>query len=184
MNRTAAVELLRMCLKRVFRHWCEAHLSLEAARAGGNQASCKLLVTRLHVGQSLTEPLSRCLYPGNDPELRWDFLRGKYKFCITILCPTNPKGEVDMRQLTIAAAAIAIAAMISIPASADYLGGGPRKQNGQCWKGSKGSEGFGYWMPCPQPASSRTAGRRGQPGQPGQPGIDGETRSGGAASSN
>jgi|HubBroStandDraft_2_1064218.scaffolds.fasta_scaffold196412_2 hypothetical protein len=89
-----------------------------------------------------------------------------------------------MRQLTIAAAAVAIAAMISVPASADYLGGGPRKQNGQCWKGSKGSEGFGYWMPCPQPASSRTAGRRGQPGQPGQPAIDGETRSGGAASSN
>jgi hypothetical protein len=37
-----------------------------------------------------------------------------------------------MRQLTIAAAAVAIAAMISVPASADYLGGGPRKQNGQC----------------------------------------------------
>jgi hypothetical protein len=89
-----------------------------------------------------------------------------------------------MRQVTIAAAAVAIAAMISaIPASADYLGGGPRKQNGQCWKGSKGSEGFGYWMPCPQPASSRTAVRRGQPGQPGQPGVDGEARSGGAAAS-
>ena len=44
-----------------------------------------------------------------------------------------------MRQLTIAAATVAIAAMISaVPASADYLGGGPRKQNGQCWKGSKG----------------------------------------------
>jgi hypothetical protein len=90
-----------------------------------------------------------------------------------------------MRQLTIAAAAIAIAAMVSAaPASADYLGGGPRKQNGQCWKGSKGSEGFGYWMACPQTASSRTVGRRGQPGHPGQPGIDGEARSGGAASSN
>jgi hypothetical protein len=90
-----------------------------------------------------------------------------------------------MRQLTIAAAAVAIAAMISAaPASADYLGGAPRKQNGQCWKGSKGSEGFGYWHPCPEPASNRTAGRRGKPGQPGEPALDGEARSGGAAASN
>jgi hypothetical protein len=82
-----------------------------------------------------------------------------------------------MRQFTIAAA-IAIVALISAaPASADYLGGGPRKQNGQCWKGSKGSEGFGHWHACPQPASARAR----RPGVPGQPGIDGETRSGGAS---
>jgi hypothetical protein len=82
-----------------------------------------------------------------------------------------------MRQLTIAAATIAIAAMISAaPASAEYLGGGPRKQNGQCWKGSKGSEGFGFWRACPQPAAAR--GRVRVPGQPDRP--DGEIRSGGS----
>jgi hypothetical protein len=82
-----------------------------------------------------------------------------------------------MREFTIAAATIAIAGLISAaPASAAQLGGGPRQQNGQCWKGSKGSEGFGYWRACPQPAAAR-GGRRGTPGQPG----DGDFRSGGSA---
>jgi hypothetical protein len=88
-----------------------------------------------------------------------------------------------MRNLTIAAAAVAIAGLISAtPASADYLGGGPRKQNGMCWKGSKGSEGFGFWRACPEKASANArAGRGRTPGQPGQPSIDSETRSGGSA---
>jgi hypothetical protein len=83
-----------------------------------------------------------------------------------------------MRQLTIAAATVAIAAMISAaPASAEYLGGAPRQQHGQCWKGSKGSEGFGYWRACPQPASARGP-KRINPvtGQP-----ESDTRSGGSA---
>jgi len=86
-----------------------------------------------------------------------------------------------MRQLTIVAAMVAITSLISaVPASAAQLGGGPRQQHGQCWKGSKGSEGFGYWRACPQPATAR-GGRRGTPGQPGQPGGDGDFRSGGSA---
>jgi hypothetical protein len=87
-----------------------------------------------------------------------------------------------MRQFTIAAATVAIAALISAaadPASADYLGGGPRKQNGQCWKGSKGSEGFGFWRACPQVQ----AGRKGQPGKPGEPGMDHDGRTGGGVAS-
>jgi hypothetical protein len=87
-----------------------------------------------------------------------------------------------MRNVTIAAAAIAMATLITATtASADYLGGAPRKNQatGLCWKGSKGSEGFGFWRACPQPATARNG--RGRPGQPGQPGIDGETRSGGSA---
>ena len=45
-----------------------------------------------------------------------------------------------MRQFTIAAATVAIAALISAaPALADHNGGGPIKQNGQCWKASRGS---------------------------------------------
>ena len=86
-----------------------------------------------------------------------------------------------MRNVTIAAAAIAMATLITATtASADYLGGAPRKNQatGLCWKGSKGSEGFGFWRACPQPA--RTAKGR-NPGRPGEPAIDSETRGGGAA---
>ena len=46
-----------------------------------------------------------------------------------------------MRQFTIVAATVAIAALISgAPASADHIQGGPIKQNGQCWQKQKGSE--------------------------------------------
>jgi hypothetical protein len=54
-----------------------------------------------------------------------------------------------MRQVTIAAATIAIAALISAaPASADRIQGGPVVQNGQCWKQQKHSEAgtWGYWQ--------------------------------------
>jgi hypothetical protein len=81
-----------------------------------------------------------------------------------------------MREFTIAAAIAIVAWISAAPASADYLGGGPRKQNGQCWKGSKGSEGFGHWRPCPQPASARAR-------RPGEPALDSDTRSGGGAAS-
>jgi hypothetical protein len=60
-----------------------------------------------------------------------------------------------MRQLTIAAT-VAIAALISAaPAMAENIGGGPIKQNGMCWKGSKMAERgtFGTWEACPQKAS-------------------------------
>ena len=44
-----------------------------------------------------------------------------------------------MRQFTIAAATVAIAALISAaPASAERISGGPIKQNGQCWKSHSG----------------------------------------------
>lgn len=63
-----------------------------------------------------------------------------------------------MRQLTIAAAAVAIAGLLSAaPALADHIGGGPIKQNGQCWKASKGSGSdgtFGHWQACSEKASS------------------------------
>jgi Spy/CpxP family protein refolding chaperone len=61
-----------------------------------------------------------------------------------------------MRQFTIAAATVAIAALISAaPASAER-DHGPLKQNGQCWQKQKGQEAgtWGYWAACPQPASA------------------------------
>jgi hypothetical protein len=65
-----------------------------------------------------------------------------------------------MRQFTIAAATIAIAALISAaPASAEHNGGGPIQQNGQCWKASKGSDQmFGHWRACGEKASLRGGG--------------------------
>ena len=90
-----------------------------------------------------------------------------------------------MRQLTIAASAVAIAALIAAsvaPASADYLGGAPRKRaDGMCWKGSRGSEGFGIWRACPQPAKlvngrDKNGRKRGEPGF-----IDPDSAGGGGA---
>jgi hypothetical protein len=62
-----------------------------------------------------------------------------------------------MRQFTIAAATVAIAALTATtPGLADHNGGGPIVQNGQCWKASKTSEqAFGYWRPCGEKASVR-----------------------------
>ena len=71
----------------------------------------------------------------------------------------NHQGEAPMRQFTIAAATIAIAALISAaPVSAENVLGGPIKQNGQCWQKQKGSEAgtFGYWQPCVEKANSPT----------------------------
>ena len=69
-----------------------------------------------------------------------------------------------MRQFTIAAATVAIAGLISAaPAWADHNGGGPIKQNGQCWKASKGSDQmFGSWRACGETASIRGGQARGQ----------------------
>jgi hypothetical protein len=55
-----------------------------------------------------------------------------------------------MRQFTIAAATVAIAAVFSAaPASAEAIFGGPLQQNGKCWHGEKHSSAseatWGYW---------------------------------------
>ena len=61
-------------------------------------------------------------------------------------------------RFTIAAAAVAVL-FAAVPASADHIMGGPIKQNGQCWKSSKMSDGgsFGSWGACAQGASNPTA---------------------------
>jgi hypothetical protein len=67
-----------------------------------------------------------------------------------------------MRQFTIAAATVAIAALISAaPASAERISGGPIKQNGQCWvnHGSSNEATWGVWTACPKPASGPTVQR-------------------------
>jgi hypothetical protein len=71
-----------------------------------------------------------------------------------------------MRQFTIAAATVAIAALISAtPVLADHNGGGPIRQNGQCWKASRGSDQmFGHWRACGEKASLRGGQGRGQAG--------------------
>jgi hypothetical protein len=69
-----------------------------------------------------------------------------------------------MRQFTIVAATMAIAALISAaPASAENIGGGPLQQNGKCWQSEKHSSpseaSWGYWTSCAEQASR--PGRRG-----------------------
>jgi len=68
-----------------------------------------------------------------------------------------------MRQFTIAAAAVAIAALFAVPASAEAIFGGPLQQNGKCWfseKHSSPSEAtWGYWGSCAEKAARK--GRRG-----------------------
>jgi hypothetical protein len=62
-----------------------------------------------------------------------------------------------MRQFTIVAATVAIAALISAaPASAERINGGPVQQNGQCWRGhgSSSEATWGFWQPCAQPAGT------------------------------
>jgi hypothetical protein len=58
-----------------------------------------------------------------------------------------------MRQITLAAATVAILALAA-PASAAIMGG-PIKQNGQCWRShSVGSDAaWGRWEACPAPAA-------------------------------
>ena len=72
-----------------------------------------------------------------------------------------------MRQFTLAAATVAIAALVAAaPASAERLMGGPSKQNGQCWKSHSGGgeSTWGVWTACPQgaatPATRRAARNR------------------------
>ena len=61
------------------------------------------------------------------------------------------EGRTKMMKLTISAAAlIAVAAFVTVPASAENLGGGPIKQNGKCWKGYGAHDAsFGAWVECP-----------------------------------
>jgi hypothetical protein len=56
----------------------------------------------------------------------------------------------------IIAAATLIALLAAAPASAENIMGGATKQNGQCWKQSKGADvgTFGSWGTCPAPASA------------------------------
>jgi hypothetical protein len=69
----------------------------------------------------------------------------------------NTQGEAFMRQFTLAAATIAIAALVAAaPASAERLMGGPIKQGGQCWKSNSGGgeSTWGTWTACPQKAAT------------------------------
>jgi hypothetical protein len=51
-------------------------------------------------------------------------------------------------------------ALSTLPASADYLGGGPHRQNGMCWKASKTWDGmFGYWKTCPKEPNTAAFGK-------------------------
>jgi hypothetical protein len=75
-----------------------------------------------------------------------------------------------MRQFTIVAATVAIAALISAaPASAERINGGPIKQNGLCWTGhgAPSEATWGFWESCAAKASR--PGRRGGGGGGDQP---------------
>jgi len=84
-----------------------------------------------------------------------------------------------MRNLTIATATFAIAALISAaPVLADHNGGGPIKQNGLCWKASRGSDQmFGHWRACGEKASLRGGQARGEARGQGQSQARGEGQS-------
>jgi hypothetical protein len=67
-----------------------------------------------------------------------------------------------MRQFTIVAATVAIAALVSgVPASAERNQGEPIKKNGQCWKQQRLSEAgtWGDWQACPEKAGSPAVNR-------------------------
>ena len=69
-----------------------------------------------------------------------------------------------MRQFTIAAATVAVAALISAaPTLAENISGGPLQQNGKCWfaqrQSSPAEASWGYWGSCADKAAR--AGRRG-----------------------
>ncbi|HZP77054.1 MAG TPA: hypothetical protein VFB45_12990 [Pseudolabrys sp.] len=56
------------------------------------------------------------------------------------------------------AAALVLAGMLATsPARADFNGGGPLTQNGQCWTPSSyiAGNGFGTWGPCAKPMKMR-----------------------------
>ena len=62
-----------------------------------------------------------------------------------------------LKVIIFGAALIAVPVFVSIPASADHLGGGPlRSGDGKCWadnfSGSRDGR-FGYWHECPQKAA-------------------------------
>ena len=68
----------------------------------------------------------------------------------------NPEGIDTMMKLTVSAAAlIAVAAFVTVPASAEFLGGGAIKNaEGKCWKSNSGREAsFGTWVDCAKAAS-------------------------------
>lgn len=59
-------------------------------------------------------------------------------------------------------AAFAVATLVSaamfasVPAKAD-MNPGPVKKGTQCWVGFRGTQDYGYWAACPQPASTTTS---------------------------
>jgi hypothetical protein len=62
-----------------------------------------------------------------------------------------------LKVIIFSAALMAVPVFVSIPASADHLGGGPlRSASGKCWGDNTGSRDarFGYWHECPQKAAS------------------------------
>ena len=62
-----------------------------------------------------------------------------------------------LKVIIFGAALMAVPVFVSIPASADHLGGGPlRSASGKCWGDNTGSRDarFGYWHECPQKAAS------------------------------
>jgi hypothetical protein len=66
-----------------------------------------------------------------------------------------------MRKLTTLAIATATFALITSASNAEYLGGAPVKNGGNCWNSQAGGHsgmGWGYWAPCPNAAAGqRTA---------------------------
>ena len=61
-----------------------------------------------------------------------------------------------MMKLMISAAAVIAVAAFTVPASADYVGGGPRTNaEGKCWKDLGGPRDgrYGLWTKCPKAAA-------------------------------
>jgi hypothetical protein len=68
----------------------------------------------------------------------------------------NREGDPMKKFMISAAALIAVAAFVTVPASADYVGGGPRVQNGKCWLDLAGPRDgrYGVWRDCPKGAAA------------------------------
>jgi hypothetical protein len=63
---------------------------------------------------------------------------------------------ITMMKLMISAAAVMAVAAFTVPASADYVGGGPRMNTeGKCWKDLGGPRDgrYGLWTACPKAAA-------------------------------